>query len=365
MLTEEWPALSFVKRRCELSNLRNSFEVSKLLNISSEKSVPIYLQIVDSITDAIRRGNYKKGERIYSINELSNEYFLARDTVQKAYNILHQRGIISSVKGKGYYINDTQIDVSYKVLLLFSKISNYKREIYNAFVQALGDNATVDIKIHHFNTGIFREHIANHLTEYDYFVIMPHFYDEPEEALRIIRSIPADQLIILDKNIPHSDLRSAAVYQDFQNDIIDALGQGMDLLLKYNKLYLVYPDIDLYSPEIVQGFRKFCMQNNFPCEVLMQINDETTIAAHEAYIVIEENDLCHLIRKARQSGLKIGAELGIISYNDSPLKQILLDGITVMSTDHIKMGETAARLILENSKEKIRNPFRLIRRKSL
>lgn len=338
---------------------------NKLLNINSEKRTPIYLQIVESITDAIRRGNYKKGDRIYSINELSNEYFLARDTVQKAYNILHEKGIILSVKGKGYYVNETNIDASFKVLLLFSKISNYKRQIYNAFIDTLGKNAVVDIKIHHFNTGLLKEHIANHLHDYDYFVIMPHFYDDPAEALKIIKTIPADQLIILDKNIPYSDLKSGAVYQDFQNDIVEALEQGLDLLKKYNKLLLVYPQGDSYSPEIPVGFRKFCMQNNFKYEVLNEITDDTEVHEKEAYIVIEENDLCDVIKKARTKNLKIGKELGIISYNDSPLKEILLDGITVITTDHVKMGETAARLILENSKEKIKNPFVLIRRKSL
>ncbi len=327
--------------------------------------MPIYLQIVNSITDAIRRGNYKKGERIYSINELSNEYFLARDTVQKAYNILHERGIITSVKGKGYYVNETDIDTTYRVLLLFSKISNYKRQIYNAFVDTLGKNAAVDIKIHHFNTGILKEHISNHLNDYDYFVIMPHFYDNPAEALTIIKTIPSDQLIILDKNIPYTDLNSAAVYQDFQNDIVDALEQGLDLLGKYDKLYLAYPDVDAYSPEIPVGFRKFCMQNNYKNAILPEINDDTVVSAREAYIVIEENDLCRLIRKAREQNLEIGKDVGIISYNDSPLKEILLDGITVMTTDHVKMGQTAAKFILDNSKEKIKNPFVLIKRKSL
>ena len=327
--------------------------------------MPIYLQIVNSITDAIRRGNYKKGERIYSINELSNEYFLARDTVQKAYNILHERGIITSVKGKGYYVNETDIDTTYRVLLLFSKISNYKRQIYNAFVDTLGKNAAVDIKIHHFNTGILKEHISNHLNDYDYFVIMPHFYDNPAEALTIIKTIPSDQLIILDKNIPYTDLNSAAVYQDFQNDIVDALEQGLDLLGKYDKLYLAYPDVDAYSPEIPVGFRKFCMQNNYKNAILPEINDDTVVSAREAYIVIDENDLCRLIRKAREQNLEIGKDVGIISYNDSPLKEILLDGITVMTTDHVKMGQTAAKFILDNSKEKIKNPFVLIKRKSL
>jgi DNA-binding transcriptional regulator YhcF (GntR family) len=339
--------------------------VNKLLNINSEKRTPIYLQIVESISDAIRRGNYKKGDRIYSINELSNEYFLARDTVQKAYNILHEKGIIISVKGKGYYVNETNIDASFRVLLLFSKISNYKKQIYNAFVNGIGKNAVVDIKIHHFNTGILKEHIENHMYDYDYFVIMPHFYDDPAEALKIIKTIPADQLIILDKNIPYSDLKSGAVYQDFQNDIIEALEQGLDLLAKYNKLLLVYPNGESYSPEIPQGFRKFCMQNNFKFEMLSEVNESTEVSPAEAYIVIEEHDLCGVIKKARDNRLEIGKDLGIISYNDSPLKEILLDGITVMTTDHGQMGETAARLILENSKEKIKNPFVLIRRKSL
>ena len=52
--------------------------------IDSEKKTPKYLQIVNAITDSIKKGKLKKGDRIFSINELSNEYFLSRDTVQKA-----------------------------------------------------------------------------------------------------------------------------------------------------------------------------------------------------------------------------------------------------------------------------------------
>lgn len=349
-----------------LANLRNTIpSLNRLLNINIEDRVPIYLQIVDAITDAIRRGNYRKGERIYSINELSNEYFLARDTVQKAYNILHEKGVITSVKGKGYFVNEIDISPSFRVLLLLSKISNYKRQIYNSFIQTLGEKARVDIKIHHCNTVLLKEFLENYLGEYDYFVIMPHFYDDPEGALKLIRTIPTDKLVILDKNLPYGDVRCATVYQDFQNDIIAALEQGTDLLSKYEKLYLVDPRIGSHSPEIVNGFRNFCIQNSFRNEVIPAIDHKTPIHAKEAYIVIEENDLCNLIVKAREAGMKIGKNLGIISYNDSPLKEILLGGITVITTDHARMGETAARLILDNSREKIRNPFNMIRRKSL
>ena len=72
-----------------------------------------------------------------------------------------------------------------------------------------------------------------------------------------------------------------------------------------------------------------------------------------------------LSRTGISKKLKIGKNIGIISYNETPLKEICSNGITVISTDHAKMGETAARLILENRKEKIKNPFTLIIRKSL
>ncbi len=334
------------------------------LNIDLDNKIPKYLQIVEAIKDAIRRGLLRKDQRIHSINELSNQYFLSRDTVEKAYNILREKGIIVSVRGKGYFVRDTNIDVALKVLLIFNKISNYKKQAYNAFVGVLKDKAQIDLKIHHSHFSVLRSLIDNNLQDYNYVVVMPHFYDDSAEAMRMLRDIPAEKLIILDKKVG-PEFKCAAVYQDFENDIVDALGEGLDLLKKYRELYLVFPKLVPYPPEIVRGFKKFCMQNDYKGEIIPEVDFNTVVRPGKAFIVIEENDLVTLIKKCRLKKLKIGKEVGIISYNETPLKEILLDGITVISTDHSRMGEEAARLILENSREKIKNPFRLIRRKSL
>src|SRR5882762_8240201 len=97
-----------------------------IFEIDCERKTPKYLQIINSITNSIRQGKLKKGDRILSINELSNEFLLSRDTVQKAYDLLEKKRIILPVRGKGFYINRTDITVPYRVLLLFNKISNYK-----------------------------------------------------------------------------------------------------------------------------------------------------------------------------------------------------------------------------------------------
>ena len=333
--------------------------------IGLQNQVPKYTQVVNAVTEAIRKGQLKKGQKISSINELSDEYFISRVTVEKAYNILKEQGTIIPIKGKGFYINNVDIDTPVKILLLFNKISNYKKQIYNSFIQTLGTNAIVDLKIHHFNVQILRSFVENNLSDYDYIVLMPYFYEDTDEAVNIIKSIPANKLMILDRRIPYFTSGCGCVYQDFENDIIDALDKGLDLLQKYSKLYFVHSNMIPYPPEMARGFRRFCMQNSFKNEVIGEVNATTQVKKGDAFIVIEETDLSSLIKNCRTKGLKIGKDVGIISYNETPLKEVLLDGITVISTDHEKMGESAANLILNNSKDSIKNPFIFIRRKSL
>ena len=65
--------------------------MQNLLQIDTDKKTPKYIQIVNAITNAIRQGKLKKGDHIFSINELSDEFLLSRDTVQKAYSLLRKR----------------------------------------------------------------------------------------------------------------------------------------------------------------------------------------------------------------------------------------------------------------------------------
>ena len=279
-----------------------------VLEIDANRRTPKYLQIVNSITKAIKQGHYKKGDRIFSINELSNEHFLSRDTVQKAYELLEKEKIIEGIRGKGFYINRTDIVHYHKVLLLFNKISNYKKMIYTSFLQTLGKKAKVDLKIYHSSTRLFTDIVESALGEYDYYVIMPHFYEDIEEAYDAIQKIPNEQLIVLDKDLTYANQNQtySAVYQDFQRDIGEALESGLSTLNKYNKLTLVFPKIPYYPYEIVIGFRNFCMQNNFQYRIINEINPYDDISVKEAFIVIEETDLVNLIKICRSSKTKSG-----------------------------------------------------------
>lgn len=334
-----------------------------IFEIDATRKTPKYLQIVNSITKAIKQGRVKKGDRVFSINELSNEFLISRDTVQKAYELLQRDKILAAVKGKGFYINRTDLLNRYNVLLIFNKLSSYKKIIYDSFVKTLGTKGHVELKIHHSNIKVFEDIVNTGLGEFDYYAIMPHFYGDTEKAIEIIQQIPSEQLILLDKdlNLPEN---YSAVFQDFENDIAEAMETQIDAFRSYDELIIVHPE-SLYPAEIIDGFKKFCFQHDFKYKVLKTLEENHPVEKKQVYVVIEEIALANLIKSSKNRNYKIGKDVGLLSYNDTPLKEILLDGISVISTDHSKMGETAARFILDQHTEKIRNPFRFISRKSL
>lgn len=342
------------------------------IQINEKSRIPKYKQIVDSIIADISNGNLKVGEKIPSINELSETCYLSRDTVEKAYKQLKERKVIISVKGKGYYTAKTDLISKVNIFFLVNKPSTYKMIIYNSFVDSIGVNGHVNMFIYHCDESLFIKSLERNMGAYDYYVIMPHFRDEnsnhvsyTENVIKVLEQIPKDKLIMLDNTKPGISGNYGAIYQDFQNDIYKALNEGLERIKKYDKIILVYPSksANPYPRRILHGFQQFCWENNLDFEILDEIYDEMDLQSKDVYITIQERDLVNLVRQVRKKKLILGKDIGIISYNETPLKELL--GITVISTDFKTMGETAAYMLLKNKKEKVKNVFKYIERNSV
>ena len=78
-----------------------------------------------------------------------------------------------------------------------------------------------------------------------------------------------------------------------------------------------------------------------------------------------DDDLVTLIERLISEKFEIGKTVGVISYNETPLKKIILNGITTISTDFQLMGAKAAEMILNNKQTHVEVPFYLNRRASL
>jgi DNA-binding transcriptional regulator YhcF (GntR family) len=344
---------------------------SKHIKIDENSRVPKYRQIVDSIIDNISIGNFKINDKIPSINSFSEEFYLSRDTVEKAYNILKKEKIIISIRGKGNYIARTELLSKINILFLVNKMSSYKMNIYNSFIKTLGINHHTDLHIYHCDESLFLNLLKKNIGGYDYYVIMPHFKTEEllhisktNEITKAIGNIPSNKLIILD-NFLDIDKEHTEIYQDFENDIFLALTKGLEKIRKYKKIFLIYPEKSHYPypKRILHGFRKFCVKYNLDFEILDEIYNDIILKKGDLFITIEESDLVSLIKQIQDNEYVLGKEIGVISYNDTPLKDLL--GITVISTDFKKMGNDAAKMILKKENGKIKNPFNFIDRDSI
>ena len=201
---------------------------------------------------------------------------------------------------------------------------------------------------------------------------MPHFKTDSlrhvsftDKAIKALEKIKQEKLIILDNIKPELNGALGEVYQDFENDIYSALNEGFSKISKYQKIILVYPEkaVYPYPRRILHGFRKFCVEHKLDFEILEKVYDDMILKRGDLFITIEEADLVNLVKQVREDEFKIGNDIGIISYNETPLKELL--GITVISTDFKVMGETVAEIILNKKKLKLKVPFNFIERDSL
>ena len=335
-----------------------------LITVDEYFVTPKYLQIVNSVKREIENGNIRKGENMPSINELSIELDIARDTVERGYKFLKRIGIIDAVPRRGYFIKNIELRQTYKIFLLFNKLSAHKKTIYDSFVASLGENALIDFHIYNNDFSLFKKLLSNQKDDYTHYVIIPSFLEGDTNAHEIINVIPKEKLVLLDKLVPGMTGEYAAAYENFEKDIYYALTDALDPLSKYHTLKIIFPHNSYYPPQILKGFKNFCEDNAFSYKIINDVADEP-IREGEVYITVMEADLVTLIERIKNLDFKIGRQVGIISYNETPLKKIILNGITTISTDFQQMGLIAAQLILSHSRQHIEVPFKLTLRASL
>ena len=251
--------------------MKQTSAIWKLIDIDIYSASPKYLQLANSIIKAIRENKVHANEVLPSINELSFEFEISRDTAEKGYKYLKNLGIIGSVPGKGYFIKNVDISQSLKIFLLFNKLSAHKKIMYDSFVAALGDLATIDFYIYNNDYHLFKKILSNVRQDYTHYVIIPHFLEGGEHAHEIINTLPRNKLILLDKLIDGIDGQYAAVYENFERDIYHALEQALPVLSKYDTLKIIFPSYTYHPKEILKGFAAFCDEYAFSYKIVNRI----------------------------------------------------------------------------------------------
>jgi DNA-binding transcriptional regulator YhcF (GntR family) len=307
------------------------------LHINESSGQTKIQQLVHSITEAISNGILKEGDELPSVNQLSNQTGFSRDTVFKAYNVLKSQSVIESAPAKGYFVANE----SYKVFMLLDDFSAFKEQLYQSFRKNLPESYSVDLLFHHYNTEVFNQLIQNSLGRYSMYIAMNI---DHRKMAPILRKIDSKKLLILDMGNPGKSNVSYLV-QDFSESVKKCLEKGLENLQKYDELILVYEKTSTPHPqETINATREFCREHQIKFRQKSRVEEED-LKKGQAWFVIRDADLVKIIKGSRQKEYEIGKEIGVLSYNDTPMKQIVGGGISVISTDFEKMGELAARFV--------------------
>lgn len=299
-------------------------------------------QLVHSITEAIAKGELKAGDPLPSVNQLSSESGFSRDTVFKAYNILKQRSIVESAPTKGYFVANE----SYRVFVLLDDFSAFKEQLYQAIRQNLPESYSVDLLFHHYNRDVFAQLIESSLGRYSMYVVMNIDHQSMEP---ILHKIDSNKLLLLDMGKPDND-KVNYLLQDFGESVVKCLEKGAGQLSKYNELVLIYSEKDTPHPvEVVPAIQSFCKTHSIQFSRVNRFNP-SQLKSGQAYFVIRDTDLVEVIKSCRVNQLELGKQVGIISYNDTPMKQIVGGGITVISTNFEEMGQEVATFVQHKHK---------------
>lgn len=317
-------------------------------------------RIISFITESIRSGKLEPGHAVPSINVSANRFGVARKTVVRAYERLKENGLIESRPKRGYFVISKKPDTKLKVLLIVHSFDGHWEILYNHFREQANGFCETETFFHHYNIKMLELMISRNVTDYDLFIISS--FNHPR-IKNIIGRIPAYKVLVISRN---DRLRQSynCVVQDFFEGTRSALATAHKHILKYKKLNLSFPEASGHSETLKNGFLDFCNRFSVPNKVGGSLS-ENDIRKNEAYLVIDDSDLIRLLEVSKNRGWELGCDIGVISYNETPMKKVIRDGISVLSCDFTKMADEMAGFIKNQKTIQITIPIEFIQRNSI
>ena len=335
-------------------------------HIDKDNTVAIYKQLVNEISAAVKDRKLLPGQLIPSMNELSASLGISKETVKKAYGVLREKSIIESRQGKGFYISATKRKDSLSILFLFDKFNDAKQAIVEGFNKEVDLKCKETILIYNQDVKMFEYLVNENLGNFDYYVISSHFKTKAEGleiVAKTLRRIPFSQLILVDNRFPTLKGNYGVAYQDFADDAYNCLMQVSEEFRKVSHITVITRPSSLYCQYIQKGIARFGEECGIETKFASGV--PTKIDKGEVFILLNSEldaGLLGIVNCARKSGLEVGSDFYIISYNDSPLDCLVLGGLTTISTNFEEMGQEAARMVNSKTMKTIHIPFGMNKR---
>lgn len=314
-------------------------------------------QLADAIRAAISSGEFKEGDALPSINKISAQHGLARDTVYKAFQELKERGIIESTPTKGYFVSSSVNNI----FVLLDIFTSFKDDFYRELTANLPLNYKLDLYFHHFNKKFFNNIILDSIGQYDLYLITNLTNDV---YCDVLDRLDNSKVLLVDLGKFKKD-KFSYVCQGFDTTLYDCLTSGLAQLKKYDEIAMVFTPKAEHPRSCIPYYHQFCDDNNFKSRFIETELTAEDITPNTVYLTPSHYDMIQVVKLCKSLNYELGKDIGLITFNDAPMLEVIENGISVISIDFKEMGKLAAEYIKNRKKIQTYVPTKLILRGSL
>lgn len=334
--------------------------IENIKNLKQNYNLSKHQQLVQGIIESIDEVDLEVGDKLPSINTMVREIGYARKTIVRAYEELKNRGLVESKKMQGYYIISKETNITLRVALLLFAFQSFQEDFYNTLRDELGEKYQIDVFFHHNNISIFENIISNIIGKYGKYVIAPI---QDSSIPPLLQRISPQKLLLVDRFL-FLGSEYSFVSQEFEKATYSKLVDLLPDIKKYKRIVFINDKVS-YSPLGIQSaFKRFLLDYDIDGSAEWEYTPGT-VKKNVLYFIKNDSTLWHFLKECVEKEYVLGKDLGILSFDDNVLKQIMFGGITTMSTDFNNMAKITANHIKYGSKTQSILPLDLFRRSSL
>ena len=330
-------------------------EIRKLAEIPSYSKHDRFVQGIINAIDAKIVG---QDETLPSVNKLIKELGFSRETIVKGYKDLASRGIVEAKTRLGYFVGNGNTGQTLNVALLMYNLDTFEEQFYRNFRHELGKNVQLTTYFHHGNIEIFETILLQIKGKYGMYVVAPIPHPKTKELLE---TIPRNKFLMFDRYEPLEG-EFNHITQEFEHASYHVFSKLASKIKKFDEFIFYHSKNSLDPKEIVRSFKKFLIDFN----ISGRIEEEYipgSVEKGKVYFTLDNFALWQIMRDCKAKKLKPGKDVGVLSHNDEPAKEII--GITTFSADFSEMGKIAGEAVVSKEKIQLTVPMILFDRHTL
>lgn len=118
-----------------------------IYKVDPSLEVPIYKQLVDIIRNAVKKGELVSGQKLPTVQEMSEELSVARGTIKRAYDELEREGLVEKAQGSGTFIKYQPADSGSRKEQAMAAIDALLKQLEDMGLSAAEINIFLNLKL--------------------------------------------------------------------------------------------------------------------------------------------------------------------------------------------------------------------------